>query len=49
MPSSAGNLGSIPGKGIKIPHAMGQVSLLTIVRESPDATMKTQHNNNKKK
>ena len=28
-PSNAGNVGLIPGKGIKIPHAMGQLSLCT--------------------
>ena len=25
-PSSAGNVGSIPGRGTKIPHAVGQLS-----------------------
>ena len=48
LPSSAENLGSIPGEGIKIPHAMGQVSVLTTARESPYATMKTQHSQKKK-
>ena len=33
-PSSAGDVGSIPGRGTKIPHASGQLSLL--------AAMKTQ-------
>ena len=27
LPSNAGDLGSIPGRGTKIPHAMGQLSL----------------------
>ena len=26
--SKAGNMGSIPGRGIKIPHALGQLSPL---------------------
>ena len=48
LPSSAENLGSTPGEGIKIPHAMGQVSVLTTARESPYAKMKTQHSQKKK-
>ena len=27
MPSNAGNTGTIPGQGTKVPHAMGQLSL----------------------
>ena len=27
LPSNAGDMGSIPGRGTKIPHAMGQLSL----------------------
>ena len=27
QPSNAGDMGSIPGRGIKIPHATGQLSL----------------------
>ena len=27
LPSNAGDMGSIPGWGIKIPHAAGQLSL----------------------
>ena len=26
LPSNAGDMGSIPGRGIKIPHAVGQLS-----------------------
>ena len=48
LPSSAENLGSTPDEGIKLPHAMGQVSVLTTARESPYATMKTQHSQKKK-
>ena len=29
-PSNAGEVGSIPGRGTKIPHAVGQLSLLTL-------------------
>ena len=32
-PSSAGDLGSIPGQGTKIPHAMGQRGLHTATTE----------------
>ena len=27
MPSNAGNTGTIPGQGTKVPHAMGQLNL----------------------
>ena len=37
-PSSAGDMGSIPGQGTKIPHSPGQTS--------PRATTKTQHSQN---
>ena len=43
LPSSIGDAGSIPGRGTKIPHAKGQLSLLTATRESPGITMKRQH------
>ena len=33
-PSNAGNVGSIPGWGTKIPHAAGQLSLHTLERAS---------------
>ena len=32
-PSNAGDVGSIPGRGTKIPHAMGQLSLLAATTE----------------
>ena len=32
-PSSAGDVGSIPGRGTKIPHATGQPSLHVTARE----------------
>ena len=47
--------GSIPGQGTKIPHAVGQLSLSTAMREayvvqvekSPRAVMKSQCSQNK--
>ena len=33
LPSSAGDVGSIPGRGTKIPHATGQLSPLTTTTE----------------
>ena len=42
-PCNARDTGSIPGPGTKIPHAKGQLSLLTATRESPGITMKRQH------
>ena len=38
-PSNAGDVGSIPGRGTKIPHAMGQLNL--------HATTKNPHSQNK--
>ena len=32
-PSSAGDVGSIPGQGTKIPHALGQLSPCTTTTE----------------
>ena len=32
-PSNAGDVGLIPGQGTKIPHAVGQLNLLTATRE----------------
>ena len=32
-PSNAGDSGSIPGQGTKIPHAVGQLSLSTATAE----------------
>ena len=32
-PSSAGDVGSIPGRGTKIPHATGQLSPCTATEE----------------
>ena len=33
LPSNAGDVGSIPGRGTKIPHAVGQLSLCTTTTE----------------
>ena len=33
-PSNVGGVGSIPGQGTKIPHAMGQLSLRAVTAES---------------
>ena len=47
---NAGDAGSIPGQGMKIPHAMGQLSPRATTTEpvpqleSPHAATKTQHN-----
>ena len=42
LPSNAGDVGSIPGRGTKISHAMGQLSLHATTTEptlwSPHAT-----------
>ena len=35
LPSSAGSVGSIPGQGTKIPHAMGQISPHNTTTETP--------------
>ena len=40
LPSGAGDVGSIPGQGPKIPHASGQLN--------PHGTKKTQHSQYKK-
>ena len=43
-PSSVGDTGSIPGRGIKIPHATGQLSPRATTREKiPSVAPKTQH------
>ena len=34
-PSNAGDAGSIPGQGTKIPHAMGQLNPHAATREKP--------------
>ena len=33
LPANAGDMGSIPGPGTKIPHVMGQLSLCATVPE----------------
>ena len=40
LPCSAGDTGSLPGRGTKIPHAMGQLSLCVATTEqlSPNTT-----------
>ena len=35
LPCNAGDAGSIPGRGTKIPHAMGQLSPHAAAREKP--------------
>ena len=35
LPSNAGDVGSIPSRGTKIPHAVGQLSPHTATREKP--------------
>ena len=42
-PSKAGDMGSLPGRGTKIPHATGQISQWAKTRESPLAAMKTKY------
>ena len=52
---NTGDMGLISGQGTKIPHAVGQLSLSTTMREacmvqvekSPSAVMKTQCSQNK--
>ena len=39
--SNSGDMGSIPGQGIKIPHALGQLLSLLTATESPCAKTKT--------
>ena len=59
-PSNAGDVGSTPDQGAKIPHAAGQLSLHATTtelcalepmscNEEQSVTRKTQCNNNKKK
>ena len=43
LPSSAGDVSSIPGQGTESPHATGQLGPHAEIRESPGATIKTQH------
>ena len=46
--SNAGDTGSIPNWGAKVPHTEGQLSPHATTRESPWATAKTQHSHNLK-
>ena len=53
-PSNAGDAGSIPGWGTKIPHTTGQLNLRAATREKPTmkslcAAMKTQNSQKRKK
>ena len=48
LPSNAGDMGSIPGQGTKIPHSVEPLSLGAITRERPGVAMKTQHSQKKK-
>ena len=45
LPSGAGDASSIPGQGIKIPHAAGQLSPGTVTSESLQVKSKTQCSN----
>ena len=49
LPSNAGDMGSIPGQGTKIPHSVEPLSLGAITRERPGVAMKTQHSQKEKK
>ena len=41
LPSDAGGVGSIPGQGTKIPHAMGQLSPHTATTEATHLSQRT--------
>ena len=43
-PSNAGDVGSIPGQGAKIPHAAGQLLSLRAATANPRALEPTCHN-----
>ena len=45
LPSNAGSMGSIPGWGTKIPHAMGQLSLHAITKEPTCHNQRSTHDN----
>ena len=42
-PSNAGDVGLIPGRGTKIPCALGQLSLSAATREAQHATAQSLH------
>ena len=44
-PSNAGDVGSIPGWGTKIPRAAGQLSLCATTREKPACHVEPTHHN----
>ena len=46
---NAGDMGSIPGQGTKIPHSVEHLSLGAITRERLGVAIKTQHSQKKKK
>ena len=45
LPSNAGDAGSIPGWGTKIPHAAGQLSPCATTREKPAWDVEPTHHN----
>ena len=47
-PSSAGDMGSIPGQRAKIPHAAGQLSPHTVARETRTPQQEKPSHNKKK-
>ena len=49
LPSNAGDMGSIPGQGTKIPHSMEPLSLGAITRERAGIAVKSQHSQKRKK
>ena len=46
---NAGDMGSIPGQGTKIPHSVEHLSLGAITRERLGVAIKTQHSQKKEK
>ena len=49
LPSNAGDTGSIPGQGTKIPHSMEPLSLGALTRERAGIAVKSQHSQKKEK
>ena len=47
-PPNAGNMGSIPGQGTKIPHATEQLNLHAATTEHPRATTRESVHHNKR-
>ena len=49
LPSNAGDVGSIPGRGTKIPHAVGQLSPCAATKTQRSQIIKFKKNLLKKK